>query len=638
MKLLSITILLLTIAAAMCPETGRSQVFCPDNINLERGNFTHWSFDRGNNHGATGITIHPITTPISYRERITSGSDTDFYGGFPIVDPSSGQYSLKLGNDSGGAQIDIARYTFTIPAGVDMYRLNYRYAVVLEDPNHDKVAQPYFRVRVYDVTTGDTINCANSTFVADGALPGFQKSRHTVPGRQFDVYYKPWSSVGINLNNLAGRTLTAEFLAADCAPGAHMGYGYVDMICGQLNIVNLDTLHCRITVPLRAPDDFLGYTWYTDNYSRVVAKGREVAIPGDTALATYHVVLTPYPGYGCQDTLSIRVSSKPIPIDAGADKNLCEGKGVRLQPSGASSYVWFPSKGLSCDSCTTPVASPTATTVYHVIGTDSRGCNGIDSILVAVMPRLPVAIDSGHAICEGDSIRLGIMGGIDRYWMPPIPAADSRSPNAVVYPHESKTYQCVVFENECFSDTLSQEVRVLRRPAVSLGPDITGLIGQTITLRADVKNATAISWQPWDALTCPSCYVSQHTIRGNKTYVAVVSNELGCSATDTINVIAACKGAQIYLPNTFTPNADGQNDRFYPHGPAVVPVYNFMIYDRWGEKIFSASNISMNNPALGWDGTVNNKPLHPDTYVYVMEIGCEVDKRIVLTGDISLIR
>lgn len=586
----------------------------------------------------TGITTQHIPAPISYREKITSGTDTDFYGGFPVVDPLSGQYSLKLGNDSGGAQIDIARYTFTIPANINTYRLNYRYAVVLEDPNHDNASQPFFRVRVYDAVTGDTISCANSTFVSDGALPGFKKSSHVVPGRQFDVYYKPWSSVGINLNNLAGRTLTAEFLAADCAPGAHMGYGYVDMICGQLSIVNKDTLHCRITVPLHAPDDFQAYSWYDDNYSRIVASGQDVDVPSDTAAATYHVVLTPYDGYGCQDTLSISVSSKPISIEAGADKNLCEGMGTKLQPSGAASYVWFPSKGLSCDSCYTPVALPKVTTVYHVIGTDNRGCNGIDSVFIGVVPKLPIAIDSNHSICDGDSIHLGVSGGIDRYWLPPVTATDAHTADPLVSPHESTTYEVIVTENECFKDTLLQQINVLQRPLVSLGPDITGLMGQTIMLRADARYATAVSWQPADGLVCASCYLTQHVIHGNASYVVVVSNELGCSATDTINIIAACKGAQIYLPNTFTPNADGQNDRFYPHGPAMVPVYSFMIYDRWGEKIFATSNISMNNPASGWDGTLNNKPLHPDTYVYVMEIGCEVDKRIVLTGDISLIR
>jgi gliding motility-associated-like protein len=417
-----------------------------------------------------------------------------------------------------------------------------------------------------------------------------------------------------------------------------MGYGYVDMICGQLSIVNLDTLHCRITVPLRAPDDFQGYAWYNGDYSKVVATGRNVAVGSDTALVTYHVILTPYAGYGCLDTLSISVSSKPIPIDAGPDRNICSGDSIRLQPYGANSYVWFPASGLSCDSCNTPLASPTVSTVYHVIGTDSYGCNGIDSLFIGVVPRMPVTIDSGQSICDGDTVHLGVTGGIDRYWLPPIPTANAHNETQLVYPHQSTTYQVVVTENECFKDTLEQEVKVLQRPSISLGEDITGLVGQTVTLRADTKYATGISWEPPTGLLCANCYVTQHVVRGSTTYVVVVSNELGCRAKDTINIIAACKGAQIYLPNTFTPNADGQNDRFYPHGPAMVPIYNFMIYDRWGERIFSASNISMNNPAAGWDGTVNNKPLHPDTYVYVMEIGCEVDKRVVLTGDIYLIR
>jgi gliding motility-associated-like protein len=612
-----------------------AQVYCPSNINLENGNFSFWTFDTGTNYGIKGITSKRTFTPLRNRETVTSGSDTDFYGGFRIVDPLDGSYSLKLGNDSTGAQVDIARYTFTVPGNINSYRINYRYAVVFEDPKHAPYDQPFFRVRIYDATTNDTLACASSTYVSNSSLPGFQLSHRM---RNGPVYYKPWSSVGINLNNQGGKTLTIEFTVADCSQSGHMGYAYVDMKCGRFDIINHDTMHCRITIPLSAPEGFQDYVWYNDDYSKIVNKGKDVNLPADSSLQTYHVVLGPFPGFGCDDTLTTSVRSQPLKIEAGADRKLCVGESTALQATGADSYVWSPFTGLSCDSCAAPLAAPETSMLYHVIGTNKYGCNGIDSVQINVVPHVPVQIDSAHSICRGDSIRIGITTAATWQWLPPVKPADVHSSNPLVYPDTSTTYSVVVTENECFTDTLSQGITVLPRPTVSLGPDITGLVGQTVTLRADAQNTSAITWFPPEGLSCNLCYQTQHVIAGNKTYVVIVSNELNCTATDTINIIAACKGQPVYLPNTFTPNADGANDRFYPHGPPLVPVSAFMIYDRWGEKVFSATNISMNNPAAGWDGVYQNKPLAPDVYIYVMEISCELGKKIVLTGDISLLR
>jgi gliding motility-associated-like protein len=92
------------------------------------------------------------------------------------------------------------------------------------------------------------------------------------------------------------------------------------------------------------------------------------------------------------------------------------------------------------------------------------------------------------------------------------------------------------------------------------------------------------------------------------------------------------------MANTFTPNGDGQNDRFYPQGTGIPKVDNFMIYDRWGEIVFSATNIMMNDQYAGWDGTFKSQALKPDVYLYVVTAACDNGSKVVLKGNVTLVR
>jgi hypothetical protein len=171
-KVLSrISFSLLFICFAMAPA--RAQVFCPTNIGFESGAFSPWECLIGENKGKKTMTV---TTPVPLRHTITSGSGLDYYGKFPIVDPISGLYSAKIGNDTTGKQMEEIRYKFNVPTGLNNYSLVYRYAVVFEDPAHVAGDQPYFEVRVSDSATGNVITCASFTYVSGSALPGFALS------------------------------------------------------------------------------------------------------------------------------------------------------------------------------------------------------------------------------------------------------------------------------------------------------------------------------------------------------------------------------------------------------------------------------------------------------------------------------
>jgi len=76
-----------------------------------------------------------------------------------------------------------------------------------------------------------------------------------------------------------------------------------------------------------------------------------------------------------------------------------------------------------------------------------------------------------------------------------------------------------------------------------------------------------------------------------------VENAAGCTDS-TSSVIVIKPTFTFYLPNTFTPNKDGSNEMFRPYGVGWdTDTYSMRIYSRWGEMIFSTTDVNH-----GWDG------------------------------------
>ena len=117
-----------------------------------------------------------------------------------------------------------------------------------------------------------------------------------------------------------------------------------------------------------------------------------------------------------------------------------------------------------------------------------------------------------------------------------------------------------------------------------------------------------------------------------------VSNAGGCNASDLLNVIVLCNGANVFIPNTFSPNGDGANEQFYPRGTGLFVIKTARIFNRWGELVFEKYNMKANEAGGGWDGTYKGQKLAPDVFVYMFEIVCDNDAVLLYKGDVALIR
>lgn len=348
---------------------------------------------------------------------------------------------------------------------------------------------------------------------------------------------------------------------------------------------------------------------------------------------------------GCADTSQhvIHILALP-PVDAGADSVLCLKQSVTLQPSGASSYVWQRSSSLSCTNCTSPVANPDSTTTYFVTGTDMFGCKASDSINISVIqPTQLFVFTPGDTVCLGGSVQLNVTGAQQYNWQPSSGLNNAGIANPVASPTTVglNTYTVIGSDNKkCFADTAQITILVAPIPTFDIADSLVILnVGSTYQIKTtsspDVLNWV---WTPAFGLSCSNCATPLAQPRGNITYAAKAVTGFGCVASDNITFSVLCNNANVFIPNTFSPNNDSRNDYFYAQGKGLFTIKSLRIFNRWGVMIFERSNFPANNPSYGWDGKYNGQDQPTDVYVYVMDIMCENGTVLTYKGNITLIR
>ncbi|MCB0696663.1 MAG: hypothetical protein KDC07_04830, partial [Chitinophagaceae bacterium] len=277
----------------LCPELQAQTVFCPPNINFEQGNLGVWEFYSG--------SCCPINTPtpgvITGRHTLTSGTAVDPIAGFPVVAPAAGLFSVKLGNQTTGAQAERARYYVQVPTSSSTFILTYRYAVVFQDPGHPSSAQPRFEVKAYDSATSTPLPCSQYTYVSSSSIPGFLQAGNS------STYYLPWTTGTINLSAYQGQTIAIDFAAGDCGYGGHYGYGYIDMNCGVFEIAPTRCDPNTNNITLNGPPGYQSYQWRDSALTTILGNQQAFTTPMPGTPTVYAVIVTPYPGFGCVDTI-----------------------------------------------------------------------------------------------------------------------------------------------------------------------------------------------------------------------------------------------------------------------------------------------------------------------------------------------
>ncbi|MBP6389628.1 MAG: PKD domain-containing protein [Flavobacteriales bacterium] len=143
-------------------------------------------------------------------------------------------------------------------------------------------------------------------------------------------------------------------------------------------------------------------------------------------------------------------------------------------------------------------------------------------------------------------------------------------------------------------------------------------------------NAFEYEWSLGDGtMTEPFSPIHVYASPGSYTVELISLNGLGCADTTAhiVHVPETTPEAQLFVPNCFTPNDDGINDRFVLGGSADCLTARLSIFNRWGAILLDGS------AQLSWDGTFNGQKVPDGVYMYLVE-----SEDLVYRGHVTLLR
>ena len=332
---------------------------------------------------------------------------------------------------------------------------------------------------------------------------------------------------------------------------------------------------------------------------------------------TYQVIVTN--SSACVDSANYSVVVNPLPIiTINGNTTICEGLSTNLTATGANNYVW------STNATTSTInVSPISSTSYSVIGTDNNGCSDSSQLMVTVLPQPTAAIIGTTTICFGESTILTASGGNTYFWN-----TTDTTASITVMPNDTSTYTVIVNNNGCL-DSTNYTIAVTPLPLINAYNDTNIILGQSAPIFA--QGDGPYNWLPQTGLSCFTCINPIATPNETTTYcVSTTENECINSSCVTVYVDQIC--GDLFVPNSFSPNGDGNNDCLKVYNNCLEKIL-FRVYSRWGELIFESNHIEG-----CWDGTNNGSNLNTGVYTFTVEATLINGEEVSLKGNVTLFK
>jgi hypothetical protein len=219
-------------------------------------------------------------------------------------------------------------------------------------------------------------------------------------------------------------------------------------------------------------------------------------------------------------TSNLTVNPNPT-VSISGSSGICTGQNASLTANGATNYTWSTgSTGASV------VFSPSATSVYSVVGSYSTGCLNATTQTVTVYTLPVVSLSGPSVVCLGNSISLVANGANTYVWN-----NNATTTTIVITPTTTSTYSAVGTDtNGCVGLSASKSVTVNPLPILSIISTATAIcLGDTVKFTAAGANSYA-----WNIGDNDSLIVVTPTI--TTTYSVVGTNGFGCTSTKTDSV------------------------------------------------------------------------------------------------------
>ncbi len=362
------------------------------------------------------------------------------------------------------------------------------------------------------------------------------------------------------------------------------------------------------------------------------------------SFGSFQVTLRANTTQNCLSTISKIITINPTPsgeISDPASDVICDGSFVTLQAKKNESYQWYLDKN-SIPNATSQTLNATMPGVYSLHVKNEYGCifNSPKTIQLTKVFQ-PVVNFSFDKTCVNFSTDfknlsdLSRAGVVDYLWY----FGDTASS---ILPSPSHTYKT----QGTFSSRLTVTPRFCKSLAVTKVmqlttqlsdiplkyPSVNAIASKDTELKARAFSGASYLWSPGRALSANNTQKTIFNGTSSQIYQVKIVTANGCEFTDTLDV-RIFSSQEIFVPELFSPNNDGKNDKlnFFPVG--VVNLKYFKIFNRWGKLMFQSRN-----EFDGWDGTYLGIGQPVGSYLWHAE-GLDIDGKVIRrTGKTILIR
>jgi gliding motility-associated-like protein len=345
---------------------------------------------------------------------------------------------------------------------------------------------------------------------------------------------------------------------------------------------------------LTAAPGYQTYYWNNGKYTRSIV----IDTPGIYSLFTYYDY--------CKLTDTFRVYSSGKAPHLIHDTVVCNGDSVRLNAG-------YPELGHLWSTGDTGQYTTVTKDGSYTVTLSNSLCSITDTITVH-FDNLDLELGHDTAFCSGFEYLLDA-GNADAYvW-------NTGETTQKILATKPGKYIVKVKKSSC-SATDSVSIGEYPVSVVRLGRD-TSICDTSITL--DAGPAVSYYWLPGGQNS------RRIRVSAGGTYSVLVTNKYGCQSGDTIVVVNDHCYPTLFVPNSFTPNGDGENDFFRANGEYITS-FKMEIFNRWGERIFRSDDI-----AKGWDGRFKGEKAQMDVYLWMIEYtGYRTHK--LISGNVTLLR
>ena len=206
----------------------------------------------------------------------------------------------------------------------------------------------------------------------------------------------------------------------------------------------------------------------------------------------------------------------------------------------------------------------------------------------------------------------------------------------------------IASSNGCSDTTVAAASALVYLPPV---PDFSYTGGQEtdagiVQFVDNSQNAVQWQWNFGDSDTSliqnPSHFYSEF---GNYSVSLTIVSAEGCYAS-TLKTIYVELFKNLSVPNALLIGGEGETGLFLPKGVGIKE-YLCLIYDKWGNLMWSSDKLNGGKPSEGWDGKVNGQPVALGSYLWKIEArfadeqpwkGQPKDSDFYQTGSVTVLR